>query len=887
MARLVIVAILIIYSFHLYAQPIVIKGIVFNESGQPVHSASVLIRTFDSLKIIGYALTNADGGFQIDCRKIKPGKYQLLVRHISFTDDKREIVFSENNEKEIFFQFNMKPLHVELREIFIKREPPIIVKSDTVQFTADHFRKPETRKLEDLLKNINGFYVDANGRISFNGKMVEKVLIDGDDLADEGYRMITRNLSAGVVDKVQVIDNYNDNRLLRNISQSGKVGINIKISKENQNHPSGNITAGFSANKRYEGEANFMYLATFMKMLAFINANNVALDPLGDVRYYYATETGDGEYAYDGGQYNILSSGSIFPPPINEQYTSHNKDAAFSLMSSWKLGRYAKIKALAGVDWLKLFRSSSALNRTFISDTDNWETSNLMAEQSATNDKLASLSFHRDALKKHITDIDIDFWKAGQLNRYSNISSGALVDSLTDRLENKNKFYRLRWEESIMIRSKSLFRSGFIVHKESLDQYLKNLSDRFSSLFGIASEYNLSNQYLNGQHLILEWHVGISGQKKDWEYSFGTKFTWEEAGYEAAKIFSRSHDMQDYIDTGQQKMRAAYKRLFFFLHMGKKIGRKSYLNFQSGVGPSMVNHRLQKSAFPEYELMVNYSLKITSLKSLQLKYGWSGDFGGNFRFIYPDGLISGNGNVLNGLVFSGPVMSQSWKASYHSTNLFKSSQWSANLSYSSMKKQYSDAVYATSAYTISQRQAFEPNSKLLAIISADKFLQMLKSKLGFSVSYYRSVYGGQVNNEKGISILDNYSLESRLSTGFKIPFNIEIRATITGFRGSWNGGPSNLNQQYTINQKLKWTIGKKAYSAIAWNYSVLSSGNSFNGLDLFLNWHINPMFNVSLKGTNLLNTAVVAEKFVTPYTFSISEYQLVRRYVLLRVDIQL
>jgi hypothetical protein len=183
MARLFLVAVLILYCFHLYAQPRIIRGSVVNDSGQSVRSASILIRTIDSLKIIGYAVSTPEGVFQIDGQKIKSGKYQLLVRHISYREEIKEIVFSEASEKEIFFQFIMKPLHVELHEIILKREAPVLIKSDTIQFSADHFRKPETKKLEDLLKNINGFFVDGSGRISFNGKLVEKVLIDGDDLA--------------------------------------------------------------------------------------------------------------------------------------------------------------------------------------------------------------------------------------------------------------------------------------------------------------------------------------------------------------------------------------------------------------------------------------------------------------------------------------------------------------------------------------------------------------------------------------------------------------------------------------------------------------------------------------------------------------------------------
>ena len=145
----------------------------------------------------------------------------MIVRHISYLDVQKDFSLPLNKDQSGLFEITMMPKTVGLKEVIIKREPPMVIKSDTVQFNAGSFRNAETRKLEDLLKNISGFTVDANGRISFNRKPVEKVLVEGDDIADQGYRLITKNLSAGLVDKVQVIDNYNDNRLLRSCQPVG------------------------------------------------------------------------------------------------------------------------------------------------------------------------------------------------------------------------------------------------------------------------------------------------------------------------------------------------------------------------------------------------------------------------------------------------------------------------------------------------------------------------------------------------------------------------------------------------------------------------------------------------------------------------------------------
>ena len=54
---------------------------------------------------------------------------------------------------------------------------PIVVKKDTVEYTASSFKTSDNDMLEELLKKLPGVEVDSDGTITANGETIKKITI--------------------------------------------------------------------------------------------------------------------------------------------------------------------------------------------------------------------------------------------------------------------------------------------------------------------------------------------------------------------------------------------------------------------------------------------------------------------------------------------------------------------------------------------------------------------------------------------------------------------------------------------------------------------------------------------------------------------------------------
>ena len=83
---------------------------------------------------------------------------------------------------------------------------PIVVKKDTVEYSASSFKTSDNDMLEELLKKLPGVEVGSDGSITANGETITKVMIDGKEFFLDDPQLATKNIPAKIIEKVRVVE---------------------------------------------------------------------------------------------------------------------------------------------------------------------------------------------------------------------------------------------------------------------------------------------------------------------------------------------------------------------------------------------------------------------------------------------------------------------------------------------------------------------------------------------------------------------------------------------------------------------------------------------------------------------------------------------------------
>lgn len=82
----------------------------------------------------------------------------------------------------------------------------MIVKKDTVEYSAALFKTTDNDMLEELLKKLPGVEVDSDGTITANGETISKIMIDGKEFFLDDPQLASKNIPAKIIDKVKVVE---------------------------------------------------------------------------------------------------------------------------------------------------------------------------------------------------------------------------------------------------------------------------------------------------------------------------------------------------------------------------------------------------------------------------------------------------------------------------------------------------------------------------------------------------------------------------------------------------------------------------------------------------------------------------------------------------------
>ena len=165
--------------------------------------------------------------------------YKIQVSYIGLRTINETL---DTKEADILKDFVLRS-DIALDEVIVKM--PVVVRGDTLIYDADSFKNGSERKLEDIIDKLPGVEINESGQIEVEGKVVNKLMVNGKDFFDGDTKIGTKNIPSSAVDKIQVLRNYAEVGQLSGVrNNQNNFAINIKLKQGKESFWFGNVTAG-------------------------------------------------------------------------------------------------------------------------------------------------------------------------------------------------------------------------------------------------------------------------------------------------------------------------------------------------------------------------------------------------------------------------------------------------------------------------------------------------------------------------------------------------------------------------------------------------------------------------------------------------------------------
>lgn len=337
MKKLTVPVLLFIIVHSSIAQQASVKGVVrdTSENKNLTNAVISILRKSDS-SLVRFSRSDKNGFFQIE--NLPSDSIVIMVTYPKFADFVDEVVLTPNELIDMG-PVMMTPRSVLLQEVVVRHNLSIRLKGDTVEFKADSFHVQEGANVQELLKKMPGIQVDRNGQITAQGQKVEKVLVDGEEFFSDDPAVVTKNLRADAVDKVQAYDKKSDQAAFTGIDDGSKTKtLNLVLKDDKKKGYFGKISAGGGTHERYENDAMLNYFKGKKKASVYgimSNTGKLGLDWQDRDKFGGGEDWGDGDMEVGAGF--IFFSGDNSNSEFDDYENSYNGEG---VPQSWKAGAH-------------------------------------------------------------------------------------------------------------------------------------------------------------------------------------------------------------------------------------------------------------------------------------------------------------------------------------------------------------------------------------------------------------------------------------------------------------------------------------------------------------------------------------------------------------------
>ena len=880
-----IIYFIVCFSFKYTLSQNTIKGEVKdNENHQTIILASVILKD-DFGKIITYSYTDESGKYVLKTEK--KGKFNLIASYMGFEQKSIDLTFESENETKTI-DFVITPKVTELKEIILETKRPITIKNDTIVFNAKSFLQGNEQTVEDLLRKIPGLNIDANGTIKVGNQEIEKVMIDGDDMFEKGYKILTKNMPVNPIENVKLLQNYSNNKHLKGIENSDKVALNLTLKDDYKRTWFGNTSLGYGlfSENRYDVKANLMNFGKKSKYYFLTNLNNSGFDATGDINHLIRPYRFDEPSSIgDDQSVNSLLSLGFDTPNLKQKRTNLNNAEMLSLNSIFTLSEKVKLKTLGflNTDEIDFFRNSLqsfSIGNTTFTNTEDFEGRKKLLTG------FGKLDLTYDISKTKTFEYTGKFNKTNEKNRSDLLFNN---DLLNESLNANNQLFDQKVVYTNKFKDKKVFLlSSRYINEKTPQNYTVN-QFIFSDLF--TENANNTKQFSENKMQFAGVEAHLLDKKKNGdllEIKIGNQLRIDELNTRFELLQNENNlafpnDYQNNLTytTNDLYLSAKYRfKLKNFTLLTQADAHQLFnqlenINTKSNQNPFFIMPKigLDWKINEKNKILTSYSYNTTNAGVLDV---YSGFVQTGFRS-FSKGL-----EEFNQLNSSSAILNYtygSWGDKFFA-NTF--------ILYSKNNDFFSTNSIIAQNFSQSEKIIIKDREFLSISSSIDRYFKPIKSNLKINLGASKTNFKNIVNNSN-LREVKNFNADYgfELRSGFRGFFNYHIGSkwnyneVETTIKNSFTDNMSFLDLSFMFSDKFNIQVQSERY----FFGNLDKNNNRYYFLDLEARYVIKEnKLTFFLSGNNLFNTETFRNYSISDINISQTEYRLMPRYVLLKLE---
>lgn len=845
-----------------------IIGLVTNANNQPLSNAIIQVVQNDSLQLIkGFTYTDETGKFRIEIfSSYFQKKFQLKVSLLGYQSQYIVLDSTSLIHEQLFV---LSKLDKNLPDIFVKANIPISQKGDTTSFRVASFTKGNESNISDLIKRLPGFSINELGTIMYNGKMIDAVLLEGDDLFGSNYRNLVNNGSISGIEELEVIENYNNTRNLENTVLNGKqTVINLKYTGIGLRN-FGQVSIGFAPfSNLQDHRLNITTLTKYIKAVTLGNYNNVG---------------------FLSQQLFGLKSDNELPENKNIEYPQTFQFVASPI-------QFENVEPI-NINRARIFQNTSSLISTnlFVKPTKKIILTNTYAflkdqfsqnynsQYTFTGDlipvvliennnilKRNRFFYTEGAITANWTDKNqtrLDYFYSKGIGNHQTVGKFQFQDLKQD-LHNRNNQFSLLLTHVIKIKENSIFNVKYHYYTGYSNSNFSFTSPLEDSTLFIKQTDKLIFQsiaYNQRKHVIsANWFKKIA--QTSLSIKFNSSLT-EITPVTLATVTRENGDI-DFFPTPfflNQNIVNKDSELEFIL--SRKINKKVRFNLTSSL--KKVDYSILvdnfKNNLNQLFLLPNFSLTFDATKKSRISF--NALINANkpaIEHLNSAKIFLRNNTITQGISELNLNTGYSLALQYYFSDLInKKVSFYTSLNFSNLPNLYFTNFQARNLYIFNQIVlANNRNQNMNLNIGIDKNLVQLKSWFTIRANYFKGNFYSSTQGLETVSDIDNIRTEVKYRTNWRKWLNIS-----TSFMYVYNGQAARISsiqinkfssQDFLTNMTIELKLSKKLFIDLQHDYLVNKSFNiqpqsiHFWDAKIRVNWNSRLYSSLTLR--NILNT---------------------------------